>query len=104
MRAYPSDDGLTVLLRENPLAGSTAQILDGMDEAFIGCDHEWRITHMNARADAHLSPYGLGRAKLLGQNVWHALPGLAGTRIQAEAFRAHAQGSAVELDELLVLQ
>jgi PAS domain S-box-containing protein len=103
VRAYPSDDGLTVLLRENPLAGTTAQILDGMDEAFLGCDHEWRITYMNARADAHLSPHGLGRAKLLGQNIWHALPGLAGTRIQAEAFRAHAQGSAVELEELFAL-
>ena len=100
VRAYPSEDGLTVLLRENPLAGNTAQILDGMDEAFIGCDHEWRITYMNARADAHLAPYGLGRTKLLGQNVWHALPGLAGTRIQAEAFRAHAQGSTVELEEV----
>ncbi len=99
VRAYPSEDGLTVLLRENPLAGNTAQILDGMGEAFIGCDHEWRITYMNARADAHLSPHGLGRAKLLGQNIWHAFPGLAGTRIQAEAFRAHAQGSEVELEE-----
>jgi PAS domain S-box-containing protein len=99
VRAYPSEDGLTVLLRENPLAGSTAQILDGMDEAFIGCDHEWRITYLNARADAHLSLFGLGRAQLLGQNIWHALPGLAGTRIQAEAFRAHAQGSTVELEE-----
>jgi PAS domain S-box-containing protein len=102
VRAYPSEDGLTVLLRENPLAGSTAQILDGMGEAFIGCDHEWRITYLNARADAHLAPHGLGRAKLLGQNIWHAFPGLAGTRIQAEAFRAHAQGSEVELEEVLV--
>jgi PAS domain S-box-containing protein len=99
VRAYPSDEGLTVLLRENPLAGNTAQILDGMGESFIGCDHEWRITYMNARADAQLAPYGLGRARLLGQNIWHALPRLAGTRIQAEAFRAHAQGSEVELEE-----
>jgi PAS domain S-box-containing protein len=99
IRAYPSDDGLTVLLRENPLAGNTAQILDGMGEAFIGCDHEWRITYMNSRADGYLAPHGLGRTRLLGQNIWHAFPGLAGTRIQAEAFRAHAQGSEVELDE-----
>jgi two-component system cell cycle sensor histidine kinase/response regulator CckA len=99
IRAYPSDDGLTVLLRENPLAGHTAQILDGMSEAFLGCDHEWRITHVNARADAYLAPHGLGRARLLGQNIWHALPALAGTRLQAEAFRAHAQGTAVELEE-----
>jgi two-component system, cell cycle sensor histidine kinase and response regulator CckA len=101
VRAYPSDDGLTVLLRENPLAGNTAQILDGMGEAFIGCDHEWRITYVNARADRYLAPHGLGRAGLLGQNIWHAFPALAGTRIQAEAFRAHAQGSEVELDEAL---
>ncbi|MFL5402367.1 MAG: PAS domain-containing protein [Gemmatimonadales bacterium] len=103
VRAYPSDDGLTVLLRENPLAGHTSQILDGMGEAFIGCDHEWRVTHINRRADAFLSPQGLGRAGLLGQNIWHALPGLTGTRIQAEAFRAHAQGTEVELEEFVPL-
>jgi two-component system, cell cycle sensor histidine kinase and response regulator CckA len=99
VRAYPSDDGLTVLLRESALQGQTAQILDGMGEAFLGCDHEWHITHVNERADRFLSPLGFGRAQLLGLNVWHAFPGLAGTRIQAEAFRAHAQGSEVELQE-----
>jgi PAS domain S-box-containing protein len=101
VRVYPSGDGLTVFLRENALAGHTSQILDGMAEAFIGCDHEWRITHLNARADAYLSPHGLGRAGLLGQNIWYALPGLAGSRIQAEAFRAHAQGTEVELEEFV---
>jgi PAS domain S-box-containing protein len=99
IRAYPSDDGLTVLLRENPLASHTSRILDGMSEAFLGCDHEWRITHLNAAADSYLSSFGLGRGALLGQNVWHALPGLTGSRLQAEAFRAHAQGSQVELEE-----
>ena len=99
VRAYPSDEGITVLLRENPQAGHTAQILDHMSEAFLGCDHEWRITHVNARADALLAPHGLSRIRLLGQNVWHTFPGLAGSRVQAEAFRAHAQGSDVELEE-----
>ncbi len=101
VRAYPSDDGLTVLLRENPQAGHTAQILDGMDEAFLGCDHEWRVTHVNAGADAILSRMGVPRVRLIGQNIWHALPELAGSRIQAEAFRSHAQGTAVELEEFL---
>jgi two-component system, cell cycle sensor histidine kinase and response regulator CckA len=101
VRVYPSDDGLTVLLRENALAGHTSQVLDGMGEAFIGCDHEWRVTHLNARAEAYLAPYGLGRAALLGQNIWYALPGLTGSRIQAEAFRAHAQGTEVELEEFV---
>jgi two-component system cell cycle sensor histidine kinase/response regulator CckA len=99
VRAYPSDDGLTVLLREHPLAGNLAQILDGMGEAFLACDHEWRVTYLNARAEALLGPLRLGRARLLGQTVWHALPGLAGTLLQAEAFRAHAQGTQVELEQ-----
>ncbi len=98
-RAYPSDEGLTVLLRENPLPGHTAQILDGMGEALLGCDHEWHITDVNARADEYLAPLGFGRAGLLGLNLWHAFPDLGGTRIQAEAFRAHAQGTEVELEE-----
>jgi PAS domain S-box-containing protein len=99
VRAYPSEDGMTVLLRENPQAGQTAQILDGMHEAFLGCDHEWRVTQVNSRADALLSLLGLPRLKLIGQNIWHAMPGLAGSRIQAEAFRSHAQGTEVELEE-----
>jgi two-component system, cell cycle sensor histidine kinase and response regulator CckA len=101
LRVYPSEEGFTVLLRDDALAGHTSQILDGMGEAFIGCDHEWRVTHLNARADAYLSPYGLGRAGLLGQNLWYALPGLTGSRIQAEAFRAHAQGTEVQLEEFV---
>ena len=99
IRVYPSSEGLTVFLRENPLAGHTAQILDAMTEAFLACDHEWRLTHINAQADRYLAPQGLGRARLLGQNIWHALPALSGTRVQAEAFRAHAQGTEVELEE-----
>jgi PAS domain S-box-containing protein len=88
-----------VLLRENALQGHTAQILDGMGDAFLGCDHEWHITHVNEPADRFLSPLGFGRARLLGLNVWQAFPALAGTRVQAEAFRAHAQGTEVQLEE-----
>jgi two-component system, cell cycle sensor histidine kinase and response regulator CckA len=99
VRAYPSEEGLTVFLRENPLAGHNAQILDAMDEAFLACDHEWRLTHVNVKADSYLAPRGLGRSRLLGQNVWHAFPQLSGSRVQAEAFRAHAQGSEVRLEE-----
>jgi PAS domain S-box-containing protein len=101
VRVYPSEGGLTVLLRENAFAGYTSQILDGMDEAFIGCDHEWRVTHLNARAETFLAPYGFRRTGLLGQNIWYALPGLTGSRFQAEAFRAHAQGTEVELEEFV---
>jgi two-component system cell cycle sensor histidine kinase/response regulator CckA len=101
VRAYPTDEGLTVLLRENPQPGHTAQILDGMHEAFLGCDHEWRVSHLNARADALLSRLGVQRVRLIGQNIWRAFPQLAGSRIQAEAFRSHAQGTAVELEEFL---
>ena len=101
VRAYPSDDGLTVLLRESALQGHTAQILDAMGESFLGCDHEWHITHINQRAGRYLTELGFKRVSLLGLNVWHAFPALAGTRIQAEAFRAHAQGSEVELEERL---
>jgi two-component system, cell cycle sensor histidine kinase and response regulator CckA len=101
VRVYPADGGFTVLLRENMLPGLTCQLLDGMGEAFIGCDHEWRVTHLNARAEAYLSPHGLGRSRLLGKNIWYALPRLAGSRLQAEAFRAHAQGTPVELQEFI---
>jgi two-component system cell cycle sensor histidine kinase/response regulator CckA len=101
VRVYPSSEGLTVFLRENPSVGHTGQILDGMGEAFIGCDHEWRVTHLNSKAVAYLSPFGVGRAALLGQNIWYAIPKLTGSRLQAEAFRAHAQDTEVELEEFV---
>ena len=101
VRVYPAPSGFTVLVRESALPGHSSQLLDGMMESFVGCDHEWRVTHLNARAEAYLSPLGLGRATLLGKNIWYALPGLAGTRFQAEAFRAHAQGTEVELQEFV---
>src|SRR3954470_16694515 len=69
VRVYPSSEGLTVLLRENPAAGLTGQILDAMGEAFIGCDHGWRGNPPEARGHRCLSPHGLGRAALLGQNI-----------------------------------
>ncbi|HET6777852.1 MAG TPA: PAS domain S-box protein [Gemmatimonadales bacterium] len=103
IRVYPSEEGLTVLLRESALQGHIAQILDGMSEAFLGCDHEWHITHINERANCYLNSLGLRRADLLGRNVWQAFPALTGTRIQAEAFRAHAQGSEIEVIETAFL-
>ncbi len=99
VRVYPTENGLIALLRESALQGHTAQILDGMSEAFLGCDHEWHVTHINERAGRYLSALGFRRAGLLGINVWHAFPGLAGSRLQAEAFRAHAQGTEIELEE-----
>jgi two-component system cell cycle sensor histidine kinase/response regulator CckA len=99
VRAYPALDGVTVLLRESPLAGLNEQILDGMSEALLGCDHEWQITTVNARANAYLAPLGFSRTTLLGRNLWHAFPQLARSRAQAEAFRAHVQGSEVEFEE-----
>jgi two-component system, cell cycle sensor histidine kinase and response regulator CckA len=99
VRVFPSLDGVTVLLREGPLPGLADQILDGMTEALLGCDHEWHITHVNARAQAYLAPLGFSRSSLVGLNVWHTFPQLARSRIQAEAFRAHVQGTQVELEE-----
>ena len=52
-------------------------------------------------ADRNPVADGVPRVRLLGQNIWRALPGLAGSRIQAEAFRSHAQGTDVELEEFL---
>ncbi len=99
VRVFPSLDGVTVLLREGPLPGLTDQILDGMGEALLACDHEWHITNVNTRAQAYLAPLGLSRSSLVGLNVWQTFPQLARSRIQAEAFRAHVQGSEVELEE-----
>ena len=88
-----------MLLRRTPRRATTRRYSTG-GEAFIGCDHEWRGTHLNARAQPswHRTAWAV---RTLGQNIWYALPGLTGSRFQAEAFRAHAQGTEVELEEFV---
>jgi PAS domain S-box-containing protein len=100
IRAYPSADGLSVLLLDS-VAAPAVEVLDRLSDLFLACDAEWRLTLLNARAREYFRLRGESRDPL-GQIVWDAIPGLEGSRFQAEAMRALAEQSEVEFEAMFV--
>ncbi|HEX6105754.1 MAG TPA: PAS domain-containing protein, partial [Gemmatimonadales bacterium] len=97
VRAYPSDDGLFVLLLESP-GVQEPEVLDRISDLYLACDHEWRLTLINACARDYLRRAGHEPRDLLGRNLWESVPSLGGTRFQSEAFRAVAEQTEVEFE------
>jgi PAS domain S-box-containing protein len=75
-----------------------AQILDQVSDLFLACDSEWRLTLVNPRCAEYLAQLGTQGEKLIGRNIWDVVPGVIGSRFQAEAFRAVAQHTEVEFE------
>jgi diguanylate cyclase (GGDEF)-like protein/PAS domain S-box-containing protein len=71
-----------------PVWSQLIGVLDGLTDAFYTLDEQWRITYLNASAEAYL---GRDRAGLLGKCVWDEFPELCGTVYEAELRRAVAQ-------------
>lgn len=97
LRAYPSATGLSVLLLE-PSSPGSSEVLDCLSDLCLVCDEEWRLTLINRRAGEYLRFLGRSRDELLGDSVWEAIPGLSGSRFQAEAFRAVVEQTEVEFE------
>ena len=97
LRVYPSAAGMSVLLIE-PLSPGEAGLLDALSDLYLACDHDWRLTLINTRAAQYLRFLGRSRDELLGESVWDAIPGLSGSRFQAEAFRAVVEQNEAEFD------
>ena len=97
IRAYPSDDGVFVLLLESrgPVG---PEVLDQISDLYLACDAEWRLTLLNARAREYLRRVGRDPRELLGRSVWDSVPALTGSRFQSEAFRAVAEQAEVEFE------
>ncbi len=97
LRAYPSADGMSVLLIESasPVA---AGVLDYLRDIYLACDEDWHLTLLNERAGEYLRFLGRDRDEVLGQSVWEVIPGLSGSRFQAEAFRAVVEQVEIEFD------
>ncbi len=69
-------------------------ILEGIGEAFVAFDAEWRYTYVNARAEATL---GRARGELLGRVVWELFPAAVGGepwRVLHQALREGAPARA----------
>ena len=97
LRVYPSPDGMSVLLLA-PSSPGTARVLDHMSDLYLACDEDWHLTLLNERAGEYLRFLGRTRDELLGESVWDAIPGLSGSRFQAEAFRAVVEQNEVEFE------
>ncbi|HEU4451755.1 MAG TPA: PAS domain-containing protein, partial [Longimicrobium sp.] len=64
-------------------------VLEGIGEAFLAVDEEWRITLANGRAAETL---GHPREALLGRSVWEAFPEAVGGAPWRELHRIRAEG------------
>jgi PAS domain S-box-containing protein len=97
LRLYPSADGVSGLVLETGPPRS-ADVLDRVSDLYLACDDEWRLTLVNARAAEYLRLLGPERGDPIGRSVWEVIPGLIGSRFQAEAFRALVEQGEVEFE------
>jgi len=66
-------------------------ILEHTSDAFLALDTEWRITHLNARAEALLQR---DTDALLGTSVWDAFPSIVGSPLERHLRRTAGQQEA----------
>ena len=101
LRLFPTGEGVSGLLLQagRPRA---SDVLDRVSDLYLACDDEWRLTLVNARAADYLRMLGPDRGDPLGRSVWDVIPGLAGSRFQAEAYRAMVEQSEVEFEGYFV--
>jgi PAS domain S-box-containing protein len=97
LRLYPSADGMSGLLLESA-PSKASDVLDRVSDLYLACDDEWRLTLVNARAAEYLRLLGPERGDPIGRVVWDVIPGLVGSRFQAEAFRALVEQAEVEFE------
>jgi PAS domain S-box-containing protein len=97
LRLYPWPEGLSGLLLETARP-KAAEVLNRVSDLYLACDDEWRLTLVNARAAEYLRLLGPERGDPVGRSVWDVIPGLVGSRFQAEAFRALVEQTEVEFE------
>jgi PAS domain S-box-containing protein len=78
------------------LRSETTDVLESIDEAFVGVDAQWRFTYLNAQAERI---YGVRREELVGRVFWEAFPEALGTVFEREYRRAMKERVAVRLEE-----
>ena len=66
-------------------------VLDQIEEAYLGLDHQWKCTSMNRAAEQY---FGLDRSDILGRDLWEAFPPIVGTEAEGHLRRAMDQGAA----------
>jgi PAS domain S-box-containing protein len=76
-------------------ARTTANILENTTDGFFAVDSEWKITHLNAEAEALL---GRTRDELLGQKFWEKFPEQVGSVFEANYQRVMAEQAPIEFE------
>ena len=71
-------------------------ILEGITDAFVAVDRQWRFTYINERA---LTTLQRTREELLGKNMWEEFPGAVGLPAYREYHRAMTSGNSVHFEE-----
>jgi len=71
------------------------RVLESMSSAFFQLDHEWRFTYVNSEAERLL---GVGRAQLLGESIWVAVPAAVGGTFEAHYRQAVTAGRPVSFE------
>lgn len=66
------------------------RMLDTITDGYIALDHDWRVTHLNQAAEAHL---GCTRDEVVGRVLWETFPELVGTDFEAEYHTAARTGA-----------
>ncbi|HEU4455222.1 MAG TPA: PAS domain-containing protein [Longimicrobium sp.] len=83
---------------EPPFQLSAWEVLDGMSDAFVFLDHEWRYRYVNPRADDVFRQYGWSGGRVLGRTVWEVFPGFQGGDFERELRRAAHTGRPTECE------
>jgi PAS domain S-box-containing protein len=73
-------------------------LVEGLRDALVLLDPEWRITFLNARARRAMAALGREPHRLTGQVVWSAFPELQGTPVAEALARARAGDGPVHVD------
>jgi PAS domain S-box-containing protein len=76
-------------------------ILEGITDAFVAVDHEWRYTYMNERALRRMQGRKgeeLPREEFLGKNMWEVFPEAVGTTIYEKYHEAMREHKSVEFE------
>lgn len=74
-------------------------ILERIPDAFVACDRDWRVRHVNHHAGLLLRALGRAPEELLGRSVWEEFPAFGDTQFGAAARRAMAEGVTTDSEE-----
>ena len=85
-RAYVSFRDVSTAEAEAARAEATtrtaAEVIDSLEsisDMYIGVDVDWRMTYINAQAEARL---GVSRDEVVGEDIWARFPALLGTEFE----------------------